>query len=47
MAWHWKDAWIALNKAKCRDARLTQTELGFALYYSGLGEARRSGARAR
>lgn len=39
MAWRWKDAWIALNKAKHRDATLAQTELGFALYYSGLGEA--------
>lgn len=39
MAWRWKDAWIALNKAKQRDPRLAQTELGFAMYYSGLGEA--------
>ncbi|HEY7641597.1 MAG TPA: winged helix-turn-helix domain-containing protein [Steroidobacteraceae bacterium] len=39
MAWRWKDAWIALNKAKRRDPTLAQTELGFALYYSGLGEA--------
>ena len=39
MAWRWKDAWIALNKAKRGDKRLAQTELGFALYYSGLGEA--------
>ena len=39
MAWRWKDAWIALNKAKQRDPSLAQTELGFALYYSGLGEA--------
>ncbi len=39
MAWRWKDAWIALNKAKRGDTRLAQTELGFALYYSGLGEA--------
>jgi DNA-binding winged helix-turn-helix (wHTH) protein/TolB-like protein/Tfp pilus assembly protein PilF len=39
MAWRWKDAWIALNKAKRRDPTLPQTELGFALYYSGLGEA--------
>ena len=41
MAWRWKDAWIALNKAKRRDPTLAQTELGFALYYSGLGEAER------
>ena len=39
MAWRWKDAWIALNKAKRVDPTLAQTELGFALYYSGLGEA--------
>ena len=39
MAWRWKDAWIALNKAKRRDPTLAQTELGFALYYSALGEA--------
>jgi len=38
MAWRWKDAWIALNKAKRRDPSLAQTELGFALYYSALGE---------
>jgi len=39
MAWRWRDAWIALNKAKQRDPTLAQTELGFAMYYSGLGEA--------
>jgi DNA-binding winged helix-turn-helix (wHTH) protein/TolB-like protein/Tfp pilus assembly protein PilF len=39
MAWRWKDAWIALNKAKRRDPTLARTELGFALYYSGLGDA--------
>lgn len=39
MAWRWKDAWIALNKAKRADPTLAQTELGFALYYTGLGEA--------
>jgi DNA-binding winged helix-turn-helix (wHTH) protein/TolB-like protein/tetratricopeptide (TPR) repeat protein len=39
MAWRWKDAWIALSKAKRRDPTLAQTELGFAMYYSGLGEA--------
>jgi DNA-binding winged helix-turn-helix (wHTH) protein/TolB-like protein/tetratricopeptide (TPR) repeat protein len=38
MAWRWKDAWIALSKAKRADPTLAQTELGFALYYSGLGE---------
>jgi DNA-binding winged helix-turn-helix (wHTH) protein/TolB-like protein/tetratricopeptide (TPR) repeat protein len=39
MAWRWKDAWTALNAAKRRDPTLAQTELGFALYYSALGEA--------
>jgi class 3 adenylate cyclase/TolB-like protein/tetratricopeptide (TPR) repeat protein len=39
MAWRWKDAWGALNAAKRRDPTLAQTELGFALYYAGLGEA--------
>jgi len=39
MAERWKDAWIALNKAKRSDPTLAQTELGFALYYAGLGEA--------
>jgi len=39
MAWRWKDAWIALNAAKRRDPTLAQTELGFGLYYSALGEA--------
>jgi len=38
MVWRWKDAWIALNKAKRRDPTLAQTELGFALYYCALGE---------
>jgi DNA-binding winged helix-turn-helix (wHTH) protein/TolB-like protein len=38
MAWRWKDAWTALNVAKRRDPALAQTELGFALYYSALGE---------
>src|SRR5690606_14869438 len=39
MAARWDDAWIALNKAKRADPTLAQTELGFAMYYSGLGEA--------
>ena len=39
MAWRWKDAWSALNAARRRDPTLAQTELGFALYYAGLGEA--------
>jgi tetratricopeptide (TPR) repeat protein len=38
MAWRWKDAWAMLSEAKARDPTLALTELGFALYYSGLGE---------
>lgn len=37
-AWRWKDAWLMLNEAKKRDPDLALTELGFALYYSGLGD---------
>lgn len=48
-AWRWEDAWLLLNEAKVRDPGLALTELGFALYYSGLGDAegvRRSLANA-
>ena len=38
MAWRWKDAWVVLNEAHARDPTLALTELGFALYYSGLGD---------
>jgi tetratricopeptide (TPR) repeat protein len=38
-AWRWDDAWLMLNEAKKRDPNLALTELGFALYYSGLGDA--------
>jgi len=38
MAWRWKDAWVVLNEAQARDPTLALTELGFALYYSGLGD---------
>lgn len=38
-AWRWEDAWLMLNEAKERDPDLALTELGFALYYSGLGDA--------
>lgn len=38
MAWRWNDAWIALNKARRLDPALALTELGFALYYSAIGE---------
>jgi DNA-binding winged helix-turn-helix (wHTH) protein/TolB-like protein/tetratricopeptide (TPR) repeat protein len=41
MAWKWRDAWQNLNKARALDPTLAQTELGFALYYTALGENER------
>ena len=38
MAWQWKEGWENLSKAKALDPSLALTELGFALYYSGIGE---------
>ena len=38
LAWRWEDAWTLLNAARERDPGLALTELGFALYYSGLGD---------
>ena len=38
MAWKWREAWQNLNKARALDPTLAQTELGFALYYTALGE---------
>jgi DNA-binding winged helix-turn-helix (wHTH) protein/TolB-like protein len=38
MAWKWRDAWQNLSKARALDPTLAQTELGFALYYTALGE---------
>lgn len=38
MAWQWKEAWSNLSRAKALDSSLASTELGFALYYAGLGE---------
>ncbi|WP_144213036.1 winged helix-turn-helix domain-containing protein [Shewanella donghaensis] len=35
----WEDAWVMLNRAKKLDPNLALTELGFALYYTALGEA--------
>lgn len=49
MAWQWKEGWDSLNRAKALDGSLALTELGFALYYAGLGEpgkVRESLARA-
>lgn len=38
MAWQWRPAWENLSRARTLDRSLAQTELGFALYYSALGE---------
>ena len=38
-AWQWHDAWKMLNKAKEKDPSIALTELGFALYYSAMGDA--------
>jgi DNA-binding winged helix-turn-helix (wHTH) protein/TolB-like protein/Tfp pilus assembly protein PilF len=38
MAWKWRDAWQNLTKARALDPTLAQTEIGFALYYTALGE---------
>jgi TolB-like protein/tetratricopeptide (TPR) repeat protein len=38
-AWKWEDAWKNLDKARTYGPNLAKTELGFALYYSGLGNA--------
>ncbi|HFB64614.1 MAG TPA: transcriptional regulator [Aeromonadales bacterium] len=37
-AWRWEDAWNMLNEARERNPDLALTELGFALYYSGIGD---------
>lgn len=38
LAWRFEDAWKMLSAAKHADPKLAQTELGFALYYSALGD---------
>ena len=38
MAWQWRAGWENLNRAQALDPTLAQTELGFALYYTALGE---------
>ena len=38
-AWRWEDAWLMLSEAKSRDPNLALTEIGFALYYSGIGDS--------
>ncbi|WP_339723367.1 winged helix-turn-helix domain-containing protein [uncultured Paraglaciecola sp.] len=49
LAWRWQDAWSMLSQAQNLDDNLVLTELGFALYYSGIGDVdgvRRSLAKA-
>jgi TolB-like protein/Tfp pilus assembly protein PilF len=41
-SWRWLDAWLYLSDAKSRDPRIGVTHLGLALYYTGLGDARRA-----
>lgn len=38
LAWRWKEAWDMLSQAQKLDDNLVLTELGFALYYSGIGD---------
>ncbi len=37
-AWRWRDSWNMLNEARSLNPELALTELGFALYYSGIGD---------
>jgi len=37
-SWRWQDAWNMLNEAHDRNPNLALTQLGFALYYTGLGD---------
>lgn len=37
-AWQWTDAWEMLTKAREKDPTIALTELGFALYYSAMGD---------
>jgi DNA-binding winged helix-turn-helix (wHTH) protein/TolB-like protein/tetratricopeptide (TPR) repeat protein len=38
LAWRWQDAWDLLSQAQQLDENLVLTELGFALYYAGIGD---------
>jgi DNA-binding winged helix-turn-helix (wHTH) protein/TolB-like protein/tetratricopeptide (TPR) repeat protein len=40
LAWRWQDAWDLLNQAQQLDENLVLTELGLALYYSGIGDVK-------
>ncbi|MBL4673214.1 MAG: winged helix-turn-helix domain-containing protein [Arenicella sp.] len=37
LAWRWEDAWEMLRQAQKLDPSLVETQIGFALYYSGIG----------
>jgi DNA-binding winged helix-turn-helix (wHTH) protein/TolB-like protein len=39
MAWKWTEAWKYLDAARQKSGKLATTELGFAIYYSGLNQA--------
>ena len=41
MAWDWTKAWENLTAARARNPHLVITDLGFAVYYSGLGDIER------
>ncbi len=38
-AWLWEDAWKMLSQAQHKDSSIALTQLGFALYYSAMGNA--------
>jgi DNA-binding winged helix-turn-helix (wHTH) protein/TolB-like protein/tetratricopeptide (TPR) repeat protein len=38
LAWKWTEAWKYLDAARQRSGKLATTELGFAIYYSGLNQ---------
>ncbi len=37
-AWRWEDAWKMLNESREHNPNLALTELGFAIYYSAMGD---------
>jgi DNA-binding winged helix-turn-helix (wHTH) protein/TolB-like protein len=39
LAWKWTEAWKYLDAAKQKSGKLATTELGLAIYYSGLNQA--------
>lgn len=40
LAWRWEDAWNMLTQAQTLHANLVLTEIGFALYYSAMGNVK-------